>query len=325
MLDTVRCQWASIDFGREFCDWLKGEYVQAEFHTQFYDRGKETVMSMIPWQGATVKDDVLGVLQIKSNMMGNWLIAERSLPKFMYGDNCRVLSLAETVTGLSAWLNAVEEKFRPWFPPLLDLRSARKIQRADLCYQQKVPCSVDVFHQIGKTVNAKKVVQHKYVLCPMQEHRTGLTMKRSALELTRWYDKGVESGNESYLDVVRQEEQMRRGKAGFLVDISGDVPLLNVTAARDQMNRVYSGWGSLGAVSGQLEGYPVSDVLREHGAIGGAAVALVESPHLEPAFQQAYSESMYYRALKLAREIRKRNVTIDLTLPDDAWCQPMVL
>lgn len=300
MIDTVRVQWQGIRYDEGVRDWLLSEYKTPEFHSRWYDEG-------LPWQGATVQDTTFGTIQIKSNKQGNYLVAERSLPKFMYQENCRVLSTEEAEEGLTALVAGVEERFREWWD-VPHPRDTAKVQRLDLCYQQQVPCSGEVFVHVARSLKSRKLVMHL----------DGLQMQQNRQELARWYDKGIESGDERYLNVVRHEEQLRRGKAGYLVEVNGERARFNVEACRDAMNRRYQGWE-------QLESYQLGTLLDEHGLKGAAAALLVVQPEYDRLFQQHLSNGTYYRLRNMALEARRRQSAVDLRLPDDAWHEPMVL
>lgn len=310
MIDTLRVQWSGIAYNDAFCDWLLAEYPTASFATRWYDEN-------LPWQGVTLTDPVFGTIGVKSNKLGNSLWVERSLPKFMYGDNCRVLSVEEAREGIAALMAGVEARFREWWL-LPDYRSTARVQRLDLCYQQKVPCSTEVFAHLARCLNSKKVVRHQFVLCPVEVHLTGVTLKQSKLELGRWYDKGFESGDERYEDVVRHEEQLRAGKAGWLLNVSGPEPVVNVEAARERMNARYHDMQ-------QLESYNLGALLDEHALRGAAAVALVLHPEYEPLYKQHLANGTYYNIRKLADVARRQVAPVDLRLPEDAWAEPMVL
>jgi hypothetical protein len=310
MIDTLRVQWQGVAWGSEFADWMKAEWPTAEQHSRWYDTDQ-------PWQGMTISDDSLGTLGVKSNKRGNFLWCERSLPKFMYGDNCRVLSSEEATEGATALVAAVEQRFSDWWE-VPGYHDSVMVKRLDLCYQRQVPCSSEVFAHIATALNARKVVKHQVQLNPVDVHFLGVEFAQSRFERARWYDKGMESGNERYLDVVRHEEQIRGGKAGWLLDVSGPRADLRVEESRERMNERYSGWGV-------LEGYSLDTLLREHGNTGAAAALLVRHPEYEQLFKRTLSRPSFYRYRKLAMEWRKHQFQTDLRLPVDAWAEPMVL
>ena len=106
MIDTVRYQWGGATYNEHTEAWLLDHYETPSFTTRFYDRN-------LPWQGVQVEDPVLGIIGIKSNKRGNSLWVERSIPKLLYGENCRMLSQEEAREGVRMLLAGVEEKFRP--------------------------------------------------------------------------------------------------------------------------------------------------------------------------------------------------------------------
>jgi hypothetical protein len=235
----------------------------------------------------------------------------------MFQDNCRVLSVDQVQRGLSHFMEAVEHRFSDWWM-VPNPRETAKVKRVDLCYQQKVPCSNDVFAHLATTLKARKVVRHTLVLNPVEVHLTGITYHQSKHELGRWYDKGIESGNESYQDVVRHEEQLRGGKAEYLVDVSGAVPVLRVEEGIQRMNERYEGWGS-------LESFDLGALLSGNGMAGAVGALLVLNPEHEPVYRRVLPKSTFYRGNALAMEARRQKSLVDMRLPADAWAQPMVL
>ncbi len=310
-LDTVAVSMPGIAWSPEFADDIRSRWPTAHFHQAAYDVS-------LPWEGCTIDDKVLGTVQVRRNKLGNALRVERSIPKFMYGDNCRVLSVEEATEGVASWMTAIEQTFDGWWD-YPEPRSGAKVQRLDLCYQKKVPCAQEVFQGLYKALDLTRTTRHGWQLPAAQIHLTGLTLRRSSLELARWYDKGFESGNESYQDVIRHEEQLRRGKAGYYLDVSGARPVFKAEEARDRMNERYKNFG------GGIKGFDFVSLLAEHGNKGAAAVALVLRPDLEPVFKQHLPNGTFYRARNIAAEWRGREFTADLRLPEDAWAQPMVL
>jgi hypothetical protein len=210
----------------------------------------------------------------------------------------------------------VEERFSSYWE-VADVRAGAKVKRLDLCYQQRVPCSAELFPYIARSLNARKVVQHQLMLCPVEVHLTGVTLHQSRLEHARWYDKGMESGDERFLDVVRHEEQLRGGKAGYHLDVGGARPVFRVEEARERMNARYTGWGT-------GESYDLGRLLVEHGIPGAGALALVKNPELELLFKKSLSNGSFYRMKNLAMDARRQQVPFDLRLPVDAWAEPMV-
>jgi hypothetical protein len=301
MIDTLRLQWTGINWGQDMADWLRSEYPTAEQHVRWYDDN-------LPWEGMTAQDDALGSFGVKSNKRGNYLWVERSLPKFLHGDNCRVLSADETGEAVRGLMAGVEGRFGPWWLPGMQPRQGVQVKRVDLCYQRQVPCSGEVFGHVARSLKQRKVALHL----------SGVELHQSKLEHARWYDKGIESGNERYLDVVRHEEQLRGGKAGWLLDVSQDQPALNVAGAAEVMNKRYEGWD-------QVEGYDLGALMEEHGTSGAAAALLVLHPEYDRLCGRYLSKSVYYRLRNLALEGRRRQCSLDLRVPQDAWAVSMVL
>lgn len=311
MLDTLAVQWQGISWSPEFADWIRSEWPTAHFHQAAYD-------ASLPWEGVTFTEEILGTVQVRRNKLGNALRVERSLPKFMYGENCRLLSVDEATEGVAAWMAAVEGMFSRWWD-LPKPHDTAKVQRLDLCYQKQVPCIQETLAGLRRAIDIMRTTTHGYLLPEAQLHLTGLTLRRSLLEVARWYDKGTESGNESYNDVLRHEEQLRRGKAGYYLEVSGPRPVLKVEEARQHMNSRYAESASI------IKGHDLASLLIEHRSQGAAAAALVLRPDLEPLFRQHLPNGTFYRCRNLAAEWRRREFTVDLRLPETAWVEPMVL
>lgn len=301
MIDTLRIQWAGTQFNEGFHDWLLSEFQTPKFTTSFYT-------PEMPWQGVTLNDEVLGTIGLKSSKIGNFLTVERSLPKFLHGDNCRVLSVAEMIEGTRALMSAIEARFAGWWLFPEALRESAQVKRLDLCYQQQVPSSPELFAKMAGCIKHRNV----------RLYLSGLDLHQNRWEHARWYDKGVESGNESYLNVVRHEEQIRAGKAAWLLDVSKEVPEVNVEAARERMNDRYLGWE-------KIEGYEFSTAAHEHGVAGLAAAFLALHPEYEGMARYTLSKSTYYRVRNVSLEIQRRQFSADLRLPENAWAEPMVL
>jgi len=274
----------------------------------------------LKWSGWQWTDPNFGAIGVKQNQVGCFLWFERSLPKFMHGDNERVLSAAETVEAAEQLAAGVLGVYGPLFDASTDLiRSTLKVQRLDVCYQRKVPCSQDVFIAMARSLKTTKVVRHQWVLSPpLALHLTGVTFRQSMKELARWYDKGLESGNERYQDVVRHEEQLRGAKAQAVAGWQEGRFVVNQGNALASLNRRYVGIE-------QLQTFDLTTFLKENGTMGAAALGIVLQPEYEATLKLGLSESTYYRVKRLAVQARKSMVGLDLVVPADAWNQEMVL
>lgn len=318
MFDTVKIQMPGPSFTEEFADWLKSEYQDVKQHIEVHGTAGDK-----PWMGLQWSDSVLGAMGIKCNKLGTYLWVERSIPKFLHGENCRVLSHDEAVDGVQALAGALAGRFAPWSPwtPQMMLEGA-KIARLDVCYQQKVPNSQEVFANIARCLNATKTVRHQFQVgigcCPVTVHLTGVTFKQSMREVARWYDKGDESGNESYQDVVRQEEQKRAGKARYIADFQDGKFVADRQRAIDALNTRYDGWE-------RIEGYDLGTLMKHHGTQGAAAVGLVLHPEYQPLYENSLSRATFYRIKALAMQARRSMYAVDLSVPSDAWSESMVL
>jgi len=313
MFDTLKIQMPGPAPDDAFLDWLRERFQNVRASEQFHDANK-------PWQGVQWEDPAIGAMGIKSSKLGCFLWAERSLPKLLHGDNCRVLSSAEALEAAALLRDTLIGLFAPWSPwtPATMLEQCQ-VKRLDLCYQKRVPCAQEVFPALYAGLDLRRSTKHGLQTAPGQLYLTGCTFRQNKQESARWYEKGVESGNESYHDVIRHEEQLRGGKAGYFLDLTEAQPVARIAEARERMNSRYEGWGS------NVAGYDLAEVLTEHGTTGLAATALVVRPDLEPLARRCLPKSTFYRVWNVALIARRRQFVTDLTLPADAWAEPMVL
>lgn len=274
----------------------------------------------IQWLGWQWTDPVFGAMGVKQNRVGRFLWFERSLPKFVHGDNERVLSEQEAIEAMEQLTAGVLGVYAPLFECTPEImRPTLKLQRLDICYQRKVPCAQDVFISMARSLKTLKVVNHRHQLgSPVSMFLTGISYKQSMKEVARWYDKGLESGNESYQDVVRHEEQLRGVKAQGVATWEDGRFVVDRESALNAMNRRYAGCEA-------RETFDAVAFLKEHGNTGAAAMCLIREPMYEATYKQGLGESSYYRIKRIAEQARKQMHTIDLTLPNDAWNETMVL
>jgi hypothetical protein len=148
----------------------------------------------------------------------------------------------------------------------------------------------------------------------LQTHLSGVSYNQSRWEHCRWYDKGIESGNESFHNVIRHEEEIKQGYAGRVAVVIGGRVRCNREFARDRMNERYAGWGT-------TDVYDLGVMLAEHGKTGAAAVGLVLHPEYETLYKQHLSRAIFYRVKAVAMEARKLRVPVNLRLPEDAWLE----
>jgi hypothetical protein len=312
MFDTIKNQFSLPEIPTDFTARLPLGSKDIKESVQYHDGTR--------WLGWQWTDPALGAMGVKENRVGRFFWFERSLPKFMYGSNERVLSQVEAVEAMELLTGAVLGVYAPLFESRAELlKPTVKLQRLDVCYQKQVPCAQDVFVAMARSLKSLKVVRHQYVLSPpLQLHLTGVTFKQSMKELARWYDKGLESGNESYDDVVRHEEQLRGSKAQAVANWNDGRFVVDRDAALHCMNRRYAGLGP-------IKTFDMASFLRENRTHGAAAVGLVLEPMYEATYKQGLGESTYYRIKRVAEQARKMMHGIDLSLPEDAWREPMVL
>jgi hypothetical protein len=321
MIDTTKVAWKGISFDDAFKEWVLTEWPTTQFSQASYSETQ-------PWQGCFIKDKKLGVIGIKSGRTGNTLTAERSIGKYLTDDNAQLLTAKEALEGASAWVSDVQARFAGWWE-LPDYASTAQVKRIDLCYQQRVPSSAEVFPYIHAALKAARVTLWE-VLTPgrngcneltepiLQTHLSGVTYNQSRFEHARWYDKGIESGNEMFLNVIRHEEEIKLGQAGHLAIVTGGRFRCDRETAISRMNERYQGWG-------ETDVYDLGKMIAEHGKTGAAAVGLVLNPEYETLYKQHLSRAIFYRVKAVAMEARKLRVPVNLRLPEDAWLNSEVL
>jgi len=276
-----------------------------------------------------IQDKKLGVIGIRSGRTGNVLRAERSIGKYLNGDNTRQLTAKEALEGASAWVSDVQARFAGWWE-LPDYASTTQVKRIDLYYQQPVQSSAEVFPYIHAALNARRTTLFEFLvpgrkggedvleLPTLQVHLSGISYNQNRWEHCRWYDKGIESGNESFLNVIRHEEEFKGGYAGHMAVVSNGRVRCDRETAISRMNERYEGWGT-----GEI--YDLGKLLSEHGMSGAAAGLLVLHPEHETLLKQHLSKSTFYRLKNLAMEQRRLKVPVNLRLPEDAWLDSGVL
>ncbi len=322
MIDTLAVKMSGIAFGEPFKNWLLGEYPDARFAQASYAPGQS-------WDACSIKDKKLGVLGIRSSRAGNILTAERSIGKYLNDDNAALLTAQEAVEGASAWLSDVVVRFAGWWE-LSDPLASAQVRRIDLCYQKAYESSSEIFPYIRAALNARRTTLFECLapgrdgskgvldLPALQVHMSGVNYNKNRWEHARWYDKGIESGNEMFLNVVRHEEEIKGGYAGYVAQIVDGRLCCDREKARDRMNERYQGWG-------QGEVYDFGKLLSEHGKTGAAAIGMVLQPEYETLYKQHLSKQMFYRIRAVAMEARKLLIPVNLRLPEDAWLDSEVL
>lgn len=319
MWDSMRLQFRGFRWNDDVRQWVLREYPTAGFSLRHYDAN-------MPWEGCTIDAGRLGRVGVKSNQTGNYLWAEVSLPKYLFGENSLLLSAEQAVQAANAWVDDLRAKFGQWFinPDSLPVP---EVKRVDLCYQQQVPCSEEVTQYIAAALNARKVVLYDLMregnargvldIPTLEMYLTGLRYTVSRFELCRFYDKGVESGDESYINHLRHEEQFRGGKAGGLVPVIGGKLYGNREMLRDVMNARFDGFGT-----GEV--FELANLLKENKVQGAAALGLVLHPEYENLYKHNLAKTTFYRVRALAMACRKQRIPVNLRLPVDAWTQPAV-
>jgi hypothetical protein len=259
------------------------------------------------WYGATWQDPELPALTLgaKVNQTGAYLWFEGSIGKYLYGDNCRLLSAVEACEGVQEVCGAVEGRYKPFLTDAArPLRERWEAKRLDMYHQRRVPSSPAVVSAwAGAIGNKARVAQYL----------TTVEFHQSREKHMRAYDKGRESGKADLLNVLRHEEQVRgRNNAGYFLNIGEN--RLKVEEARAYMNKRFEGWPETG-----LEVPDVGALIEEHGTLGAAAVGLVLLPELEPVYKASLAKNTFFRYRRLATEYKRRKVQVDLRVPEDAW------
>ena len=302
MIDTIEMYWKGEEVGpAEAAAFQRG--VSGPVETRTWECPGEGVQART-WTGILPQ---LGRVQLNSS---GRLRFGRSLVK-VYGelvegldperaDNNRVLSAVQANDIYQDVSLILEEAF-----PFLDPAS-HKVTRADVCYQRRVEDSSAVIASLYQAVKPTRLGA-AFWDNPRAE-RTGY-MGQGKAAAFRCYDKGKESGNRDYINVVRSEEQVRNTsvKMGEVLDIRQR--LFNREGCRDLMNERFLDVG----FGDQLD---VSELIRD----GKHTVALlVLHPELEAVYRETVKERGYYAMKKKVREIRARAIPVDLRLPAEAW------
>ena len=299
MIDTVRLQWADAQLGEGFGEWLEANYPMARRTSAAYSWDR-------PWEGTMFTDGVLGTVGTKSSSLGQFLWVEKSIPKLVFGeDNCRQLTLSEAREGVAMLAEAVVGHLGAFLP--ISSCETAQCKRVDFYHQRPMPAA-EVFSHIARCLKRQKGVAL---------HLTGVEVHQSREIHARFYDKGVEAGNEQFVGVIRHEEQLRGSRAKALVDMKG--LKLDPAAIRAQMNRRFDGWPA------EVECYGYDELLEEHSYRGAVAALLCEVPQLEGSLKRHLSKDLFYKCKNLAIQAQRRMFKLDLRVPDDAWAQPMVL
>jgi len=198
----------------------------------------------------------------------------------------------------------VESKYGEHIAAGLRPRDLWRTKRVDLYFQRAVPSVPGVVLALAEALgNRGRVAQYL----------TSVELVQSRYARARWYGKGYESGIEEYADVLRHEEQVRgRNMAEYFVDVRRME--LNLSEARAYMNRRYKGFPE-----GGIEVMDVGTLVREHGAAGLGALAMVLLPEVEEIAKEELAKNTFDKYRKIAASFRVRKVPVDLRVPADAW------
>jgi hypothetical protein len=183
------------------------------------------------------------------------------------------------------------------------------VRRADVVYDRQ---AVNPMAVLAKLPGAIKPTRLGFAwFSNGHGQATGLMLRGRAV-VHRVYDKGLESGDSRWRNVLRSEEQMRAGAVG----LGEVVDLERMEFRREEgvsiMNDRYA--GEFGEAL-ELDVRP----LVEAGA--WAQVALTLNPELLGVYKATVTKDGYYKMVRKVRATRARAVPVDLRVPADAWTE----
>lgn len=199
----------------------------------------------------------------------------------------------------SAWVNGVQDVL-PW------LRGSEvRLSRADVVYDRRVEDSLGVVSALKAGIKPTRGGAAWFD--NGRGEPTGLILRGKAV-VHRIYDKGLEQGNPDLHNVLRSEEQLRRGSRGL------ELAFLDGQFSREGCIEVLNGryldvgYGAqLDLASLLLAGYDPRVIL------------FVEHPEWLPRFRQDVSRTTYWRVESVVRALRASAVPVDLRVPEDAF------
>lgn len=234
------------------------------------------------------------LVKTRQELLGGVSARDLSNVNLMTADECN-----ETFT---VWTEATREIF-PW------LRDAElRVSRADVCYDRRVGDSLAVVSGLRGAVRPTRGG------CAWFDNSKGQAtgiIFRGKKVVHRVYDKGLESGRKRVENVLRSEEQLRRGSRGL--ELVTDGQTFSREGCVEVMNNRYLdvGYG---------EEVDVRGLICREG--GGYQLALfVLHPELldELYHHGEMSRTRYYDVRKQVNQVRAAAIPVDLRIPYDAW------
>jgi hypothetical protein len=214
--------------------------------------------------------------------------------------NDHVLTARQVNETVQALFERAELAF-PFVEPL-----AAVVNRVDVVYQRPVRSSLETLQALRGAMKQTRLG------CAWFDNRqgaaTGLHL-RGGVVSHREYDKGLESGNEAYLNVLRSEEQLRRKAAAFSDVFCLERREFDRDACRQVLNDRYIdvAYGQELDVSGLItSGSPMMALLVLH-------------PEYAHHHKSSVKRDGHYKMMKKVREFRASVVPDDLRVPEDAW------
>jgi hypothetical protein len=216
--------------------------------------------------------------------------------------NNNVLTCDEVNATVAGLLDRAYSKL-PWLEPEA---SPFVPTRADVVYQRPVKSSY-------ATISALKgAVKPTRGGCAWFDNKQGVPTGIRFLGQVvshRVYDKGLEALAERYQNVVRSEEQLRRGSSGLdRIWLQGETRF-SMAECREVLNERY-----LDVAYG--ESVDVSELIRQG---NDTQALLVMCPEYQSVYKERVKRSGYYAMMRKVREYRAMSVPDDLRVPEEAW------
>lgn len=307
MIDTIEMSWkgshppgpAEIEDFKKVC----GGAISSKMWEQ---EGEEGGGSARAWTG---QHPAFGSLTLNAD--GFFRVQGRSLAKIRqvlrgsdakFANNNEILTARQANDAFQDYAGAIEEQFI-WLEEE-DLR----VQRFDIAYQRPVASSFKTISALKGAINPTR--KGAAWFDNQKGVPTGVFFKGIS-RAHRVYDKGLESGDKAYSNVLRSEEQLRKESVPFgqILDITQRI--FNRDAARQTMNDRYLDE----AFSEEID---VTDLVK---AGLDTQALLILHPELLPAYRERVQDSAYYAMMKKVRRHRATAIPADLRLPESAWIE----
>lgn len=184
--------------------------------------------------------------------------------------------------------------------------SGLNVTRLDVVYDRPVKSCIAVLNSLEGAVVPTRLGCTRFT--NGQGAYTGLNLRGRAVS-HRVYNKLLEMGLEAYEEVLRSEEQLRKGSNGFLRIWNADQRAFDRDACRDVLNDRYLEFGYAGALD-------VASLIRSDRAL---MAFLLLHPDYVPIYKQTVKRSAFFAMKKQIREFRASAIPEDLRVPEDAW------